>query len=515
LEQEKLNIKTSWIYFALTFIFGVLLVWVEIASTSLTLNFFRGLGGEGIVKNGVTGFAVANDIIKVIGITLGIVAYRMKEKSHFVIFVIAGVVTLTISFFASQAYDLNMAAKLKNETVTKSGGYKRQEELYNTTKDSLEENQKQLKSMTTIEMYVNNNNEIKEIKKQIKELGSLTSYQKKNNSYYGSRTYKAKANNENAKLKNEYDNKIKNLTNKLIETEKRLRNEYIETKAETEKNIERYTEKLDNTNSGFSKITEGVELETSEGMEQFSKSYGWSIVTIATGKNVHLEFIGVVLAIMAAFCWRLHKKYKELELNGEYEGIDIKIPTKESIITTESQNTLEMKNTKSANNIRNKLIEGINRLTKTKKPKKVNLQKEVKIGFDLTKQKISDTEIKTAEKPNINNKSKIEQQQPKLKQQDTAKIKNSINFIKIDGVTPEQIKLYIKIGFEFSKNIDGNIIFPGYKKIADESNNKISLKIARAINIVFSEKGITEIIDTKMGKRTCIKFTKSELFGDE
>jgi len=123
LEQEN-SIKTWHIYAIAVFIFGILTLWTEIASTTLTLHFFRGLGDDEMTRFGTTGFAIANDLVKVFAITLGIIAMRSKDKLHISIFFIAGAVALTVSFFASQNYDLNKSAKIKNEIIVNSNEYK-------------------------------------------------------------------------------------------------------------------------------------------------------------------------------------------------------------------------------------------------------------------------------------------------------------------------------------------------------------------------------------------------------
>jgi len=87
------------------------------------------------------------------------------------------------------------------------------------------------------------------------------------------------------------------------------------------------------------------------------------------------------------------------------------------------------------------------------------------------------------------------------------------NFIKINGASDEDIKKYIKTGFENSNEIDGKIIFSGYTKIHKESG--LTLKKCRTINAVFSENKITEIILTKMGKRSIINYTQKQLLGDD
>ena len=499
MEQEKLNIKTSSIYTVLSVTFAILLVWVEIASTSLTLNFFRGLGGEGIVRNGVTGFAIANDILKVVGITLAIVAYRTKEKGHCVIFTIAAIATLIISFFASQAYDLNMHAKLKNETVTQSDGYKRQTEIYGTTKESLKNSQEQLKKMSTVEKYINSNVDIINLKKQIKELGSLTEYQKNNNSDYGSKKFASRASNTNKALQQTYNNKKNELTNKLAAKENILRKEFLSTKKDTEDNIKKYSEELDKINSGFSNLN-NVELETTTGMEQFSKNYNLSIKTIAKWKNIHLEFIGVILGIVLAFCWRQRNKYKELELTGNSVGINIPINAKDKTVEAMAQNKLEMKNSNLADRIRegmNKIIKvgwGTEIDTSSYKQKKVNLEKpEVKIGFTPPQKKLSSNEQNKGGK----------ESEPRKKENNDKSLPNTENKHNrqennLSGVTRNNIIKYLK--FLYDKKYWWAGTPTGYKKIeqlAKFEDKNISGKIRNTLETL-------EIIGTEektIGKR--------------
>lgn len=314
-----------------------------------------------------------------------------------------------------------------------------------------------------------------------------------------------KAQTDNSSIEN-----VNNIDSKISKESNRLQKEINTSKKELEninKNIAAEASKIQSTENDI-KTTKGLNPLIDNILNIFNETARTLLTLVIT----LLVSLALDLAGCQTFCIY---KLKASGSNSKNFIQNIKSKIGKDEITATSQNKIEMKLYNLPDKVINRLKAGISNFINNEEPKKVNLEKEVKIGFDLPKPKISDTENKTAEKPDINNKQKIEQQQPKLKQQDTARIKNSINFIKIDGVTPEQIKLYIKIGFEFSKNIDGNIIFPGYKKISDESSGKLTLKVARAINTVFSEKGITEIIDTKMGKRTCIKFKKSELLGDE
>lgn len=483
--EKKLNIKTSWIYFGTALIFLGLVIWVEIASTTLTLYFFRGLGDDEITRKGTIGFAIANDLVKILAITLGIVALKQKDKLNARIFLIAGILALTVSFFASQAYDLNKAAKLRNEVTTmknkaktESGDYKRQESLYNSTKNSLEVSQKQLSNMSNVEKYINSNVDIINLKQQIKDLGTLTNYQKNNNSDYGSKKFASRASNTNKALQETYNNKKNELTNKLAAKENILRKEFLSTKKATENDIKKYNEQLEKIQNGFDKITTltaNEEIETTEGMEQFSKAYGWSIKSIATGKNSYLEFLGVVLSLLMAFCWRMHKKYKELEITGNSEGINISIPVNDKNETNETveamaQNTIEMKKDNTLSNLSSKIKNGINTAIKAGWGTEIdtsNYKRKVdQIGFKFEPEENKPVEIDKVKPENntINKMSKL----------------TKLDFLKFISALYNPATMYLK---KYGT---------GYKKITDQT--KLDKTKVKKIRDCLE---ILEIIETK------------------
>lgn len=109
-----------------------------ISSSTVTARFFYSFS-----EGDAWGYVMA-----IIGLSLDFGKFAFPALSVFqfnrdkfissIIFGLLSVLCVGTSFFASMAFDLNKANEISNETITSSGAYQRQQELFKTTTSSIE-----------------------------------------------------------------------------------------------------------------------------------------------------------------------------------------------------------------------------------------------------------------------------------------------------------------------------------------------------------------------------------------
>jgi hypothetical protein len=117
----------------LSLIAGIVLI---IISLVFTWSFFYSLS-TGFLAFCFAIFGVVNDFGKVIFLPAVIVAASQNKRGHAFFFSVIWTICFVISLVASQSFDLNQKNDIKNKNLIESSSYKRQAEIFETTKDSI------------------------------------------------------------------------------------------------------------------------------------------------------------------------------------------------------------------------------------------------------------------------------------------------------------------------------------------------------------------------------------------
>jgi len=296
LNNEKTN--TSNFILLACIILTILTIWTEAASTILTLELFRSLATSKIMQFGMVGFAIANDFFKVFGFTLVLVAYKSKDKLRTSIFTIVSIMCLLVSLMASQNQDLNISAKIQNETITNSDSYKINNASIKQNLNDSETYTSMLKIAIERKRKLINGKQSKfeEIKNNInkKYNSQMSNYKKNYIIANGVIPLQQKIKKEITSEEKKYTDEITNIENEITNIEKNKNN--IESR---KNNLIKDKNNIENSN-----------IKTEKGMNNLSEWLNCSVGKIGIGKNIHLELLGIVLFIALVFCYNWYKKMK-------------------------------------------------------------------------------------------------------------------------------------------------------------------------------------------------------------
>jgi phage shock protein A len=278
--------------------FGCLIaaIVIGVSSTAYTVMLFESMA-TGDAKKAAVAIGIAFDFGKYAFSTLAALQYTKNKFLSSLTFALLAIVLIGISFFASQAYDLNHNNKILNKSINESAEYKRKNTTFDSIQSSIKSDQKELDNLR-----VNKNNMINEAVKGLEDQkNSLPSDYITRKGQIQKQIDELKAS-ENLRI----DNRIKEL----------------------EENIKKYQKQLENTDNSF----EGLEntVNTTEGIYALakmldSKNPDAMLQKMTKWKNIILEVVGIAFAV--AFGIYLGKGFK-----GNGKGIFNKIKNATSAI---------------------------------------------------------------------------------------------------------------------------------------------------------------------------------------
>lgn len=259
----------------LTFVAGIVILAL---SSIFTYIFFTTLtpGFLGILL-GV--FGVCNDVGKIAFLPAVVLCVMSGRKGHAFFFFCLWLGCFSISLVASQGFDLNQKTKIKNEVLTSSDDYKRQQALFGTEHSS-----------------------IADLKKDIASLRSSRDGEIKNSGVaYDTQIRYAK--------KNDWittpDIGVNALTEKKRKVEASTRSRIDIEISTKEKQLRQKESGLKNIDKGFDSMSKNI--DTTEGLISFSnwlssvsgqdpdKIIGWFYIF----KNIFSEFLGLGLIMLS------------------------------------------------------------------------------------------------------------------------------------------------------------------------------------------------------------------------
>jgi hypothetical protein len=252
----------------------VMLVTVAYASTSVTVEFFGGIG-EGTIKRSNFLLGLMNDAGKYFFPMLIPIAMVKRRFFLATILVCFTILTMVLSFFASQAQDLNLAAAQYKKAVVNDEGYQMNKSTFELSTSYMEElraEKAELKSVN-IEDKIDNDSTIialqneYEIAKKKNWISTRPPYGR------GTQIISGDIESRKAEIRQEHKQRLLDIDSQIKDQS---------TKAE--KAAERTTN------------FDGVEATTTEGYQNLSEYLGIQVGDVAKYKNILLELLGVVLS---------------------------------------------------------------------------------------------------------------------------------------------------------------------------------------------------------------------------
>jgi hypothetical protein len=301
-------------YAVLSIIVFSLLCTITYSSTNLTLSFFGSIGsGRIMISNWLMGFT--NDLTKII-IPFVINVFGRGNKVLTVFLSVIMVVTMFISYMASQAIDLNINNATKQDMILSSNTYKSKQQ------DAEDKRNQEIENRNLINSQIASLNNSLESQREVYKSNIAELQEQKDNVTVAGEWNRL---NEKKKIQNVIDIKMSEL--KDIESETTTKIEQLTMQLIAIGNNANDTTAV--SNESQLDDTENVELLSTTGYESLSVSMGWEVDSILKFKNIFGEVLSITLSITLSML--LHKvtlfRRKEEDVSegedtGKPESID-------------------------------------------------------------------------------------------------------------------------------------------------------------------------------------------------